>query len=64
MVLAEIADRRSGEHALTDLLHIDLPDLNEPIDQRRHNAGGTARRSRDHEMATPVLLRRRHRIRG
>jgi hypothetical protein len=56
MVLAEVPDRRRREHALTDLLPIELPDLNEPVDERRHDAGGTARRSRDHEVAAPVFF--------
>ncbi len=61
MVLAEIADRRGGEHAVTDLLPIELPDLKEPIDQSRHNAGRTTGRSRDNEVAASVFFGRRQR---
>jgi hypothetical protein len=59
MVLAEVADRRRREHALTDLLTIDLPHFEEPIDQRRHHAGGPPGGRGDHQVAAPVFLGRR-----
>ena len=60
-MFAEIADRCGREHAVADLLPVDLADFHECIDQRRHHAGGPAGGSRDHEVAAPVLFRCRYR---
>src|SRR6185369_5048572 len=60
VVLAEVADRDTGQQSLANLVHRQLAlALDERIDDRRHDAGRAAGRRGDDEVTASVFLRRR-----